>query len=100
MSYSPTHVPYEQWGLQELRKEFGLQSGDFDEDGKAPLLDIAEADDVDYDGLIAAKVKLPRDGHTFAVGKVVRRARDENGELIGKGKQQPISQRCCLQNPI
>jgi hypothetical protein len=87
---TPIHVPYEQWDLQELRKEFGLQSGDFEEDAKAPLPDIAEADDVDYDGLIAAKVKLPRDGHTFVVGKVVRRARDENGELIGKVSNNPF----------
>jgi hypothetical protein len=87
---TPIHIPYEQWDLQELRKEFGLQSGDFEEDGKAPLPDIAEADDVNYDGLISAKVKLPRDGRTFAVGKVVRRARAENGELIGKVGNNPF----------
>ena len=35
-------------------------------------------------------VMLPRGGHTFANAIVMRRARDDNGELIGKGHSNPL----------
>ena len=33
---------------------------------------------------------IPRDGHTFATGRVVKRARDDTGELIGKTNSNPF----------
>ena len=32
---------------------------------------------------------FPRDGHSFATGIVKKRARDDNGELIGKANPNP-----------
>ena len=55
-----------------------------------PPPEIAEADDFDFNSYISAKVKLPVDGHTFANATVVRRARDECGELIGKSHGNPM----------
>ena len=33
---------------------------------------------------------LPRDGHMFATGRVVRRVRNPDGELVGKTHSNPI----------
>ena len=52
--------------------------------------ELAEADDLDFNSYISAKVKLPVGGHTFANGKVIGRARDECGELIGKSHSNPL----------
>jgi len=81
---TPDHVPYEQWDPADLG--FKVPGGD----GKQKLEDIAEADDINIDKYISAKVMIPKDGHTFAAGRVVRRARDEQGELIGKEHSNPL----------
>ena len=62
------------------------------EESPCPLPELAEADaeDFDFNSYIAAKVKLPVGGHTFANGQVVGRARDECGELIGKSHSNPM----------
>ena len=80
---TPEHVPYEQWDPSEL----GFQ---VESDGKEELPELAEADDLDLDRYISAKVMLPKDGHTFASGRVVRRARNPDGELIGKSSHNPL----------
>ena len=76
------HVPYEELDLDE----------DADDSGKKPLPELKEVDDLDMDldRYIAAKVQLPRDGVTFATAKVVKRSRDEEGELIGKSSKNPL----------
>jgi hypothetical protein len=38
----------------------------------------------DYNGYISAKIKIPTLGYHFSHGIIKRRARDGNGELIGK----------------
>jgi len=78
----PELVPYEEHHPNEL-------GWDLPQD-KPPLPEIAEADDYNLNTYVSAKVKLPRDGHTFATGRVVRRARDEFGELIGKSNDSPL----------
>ena len=60
-------------------------------DGDKPEFpELAEADDFDLNNYIAAKVMLPKDGHTFASAKVVARARNPDGELIGKSNPNPL----------
>ena len=61
------------------------------EEKDKPLPEIQEADEIpDYDRHIATKVSIPKDGHNFATGRVVKRSRDENGELIGKSHSNPL----------
>ena len=43
-----------------------------------------------YDNYVSAKVSIPKDGYQFANGVVKRRARDENGVLIGKANPNPL----------
>ena len=81
--YTPEHVPYERFDPKEL-------GFDVESDGKEDLPELADAEDLDLNKYISAKVMLPRGGHTFASGRVVRRARDENGELIGKEHSNPL----------
>ena len=81
---TPIHQPYGQWDPAELG--FDIQ----DDDGKEPLPELADADDFDLNRYLSAKVKLPRDGHTFATGRVIRRARDSEGQLIGKESHNPL----------
>ena len=83
---APEHVPYRAWDPYELG--FDIEKEPKDE----PLPELLEADDMDvtYDKYIAAKVALPRDSHTFATGRVVARARDEMGELIGRSNPNPL----------
>ena len=83
---TPHRVEYEPWSLEELGYKPGL--GTVAEDELPP--EIADADDFDFNSYISAKVKLPVDGHTFANATVVRRARDECGELIGKSHGNPM----------
>ena len=83
---SPLFEPYEQWDASDL----GWELPDGHDEGKSPLPELAEADDVDYDGYIGAKVSIPRDGHTFAVGRVIKRARDKEGMLLGKKDKNPL----------
>ena len=52
--------------------------------------ELKEADDIDYDGYIGAKILLPKDGHNFAVGRVIKRARDKEGNLVGKRNNNPL----------
>ena len=80
---TPVHVPHEDWKASEL--------GSVASEGDKPTLpDLAEADDVDLNNYIVAKVMLPKDGHTFASGKVVQRARNPDGELVGKSSGNPL----------
>jgi hypothetical protein len=46
--------------------------------------------ELDYDGYISAKVKIPTSGYQFSHGVIKRRARDGNGELIGKANSNPM----------
>ena len=76
----PRHVEYEELLDQEP-----------DTDGKEkPVRELKDADDFDLNKYISAKVRIPKDGHSFAVGKVVKRVRDDNGELIGKPNSNPL----------
>ena len=79
---TPEHVPYEQWNPLDLG--FDLPKD------KEPLQELPDADELDLNKYISAKVMLPKDGHTFASGKVVRRARNPDGELIGKEHSNPL----------
>ena len=81
---TPEHVPHEEWSPMELG--FDIPT---DESKQEPP-EIADAEDLDLNKYISAKVMLPKDGHTFASGRVVKRARDENGELIGKTHDNPL----------
>jgi hypothetical protein len=49
-------------------------------------------DDIEmgYDNYESAKVSIPKDGYQFANGVIKRRARDENGVLIGKVNPNPL----------
>ena len=84
---TPEFVEYEQCDPADLG--FAIPKEDLDPD-KKPLEELLDADDMDYNAYVAAKVKLPKDGHTFATGKVIGRARDINGELIGKSNPNPL----------
>ena len=64
-----------------------------DDDDKTGVdLTMPEADDFDhdaYDKYIAARIVVPK-GDTITYGKVVRRKRDTDGNLIGHSNQNPI----------
>ena len=77
---------YEGWTPEELH--FTLPPGEDEE--KKPLPELADAEDLDLNKYISAKVSLPQGGEGFANGIVVGRAKDENGELIGKSHRNPI----------
>ena len=79
---SPVHVPCEKWEAKELGFDLPEERED--------LPELADADDFDLNKYISAKVMLPKDGYTFASGKVVRRDKDDNGELIGKTSHNPL----------
>jgi hypothetical protein len=79
---TPVHLEYEEHSPADLGYDLPKD--------KDPLPEIAEADDLDLNKYVSAKVMLPRDGHTFAAGRVVRRARDDMGELIGKSNNNPL----------
>ena len=81
--YTHEYVSYEQFSPAEL----GI---DLPDDGREELPELADADDLDLNKYISAKVMLPRGGHSFASGRVLKRARDENGELIGKENSNPL----------
>ena len=55
----------------------------------APLPDVEDIE-MGYKNYILAKVSIPIDGFQFANGVVKRRARDQNGELIGKANPNPL----------
>ncbi len=82
----PDRVEYEPWSLEELGYKAGMET--IEEEPPPP--ELADADDLDLNSYIAAKVKLPVGGHTFANAKVIGRARDECGELIGKSNSNPF----------
>ena len=82
----PDRVEYEPWSLEELGYKAGMETIE----EEPPLPELADADDLDLYSYISAKVKLPVGGHTFANAKVIRRARDECGELIGKSNSNPL----------
>ena len=62
-----------------------------DDDGK-DIVDTPERDDVDedaYDAYLKAEVLLPLRGE-MKTGRVTRRKRDSDGNVIGRSHQQPI----------
>ena len=66
---------------------FDSDQGDADH---PPLPQLQDTDDYDINKYVAARVKIPRDGFTFANGKVARRAKDsDTGELIGTTHSNP-----------
>ena len=79
---TPEHVDYEGWTPEELGYPM--------ESEKAPDPEMAEADDLDLNSYLSAKVMIPKDGVSFASGKVVARARDSEGVLIGKSNPNPL----------
>ena len=83
---TPDRVEYEPWSLEELGYKAGMET--IEEEPPPP--ELADADDLDLYSYISAKVKLPVGGHTFANAKVVGRARDECGELIGRSNSNPL----------
>ena len=82
----PDNVEYEAYSPEELN----FQLPELENEEKKPLPELAEADDIDFNRYISAKVMLPRDGIQFGKGIVLKRARDENGELIGKSNSNPV----------
>ena len=81
---TPKHVAYEEW------EDFKMGITDVDPTKKEEIPDLVDADDLDFNKYLSAKVRIPQGGYTFANGKVVRRARDSNGELIGKSHSNPL----------
>ncbi len=81
----PHRVEYEPYSLEELGYKEGMG---FEEPTSLP--ELKDAEDFDLNSYIAAKVSLPRDGHTFANARVVKRARDECGDLIGRSNPDPL----------
>lgn len=63
-----------------------------DDDDDPPIEPIPEADDIDhhiFDKLLRAQVILPK-GDENLMGRVVRRKRDANGNLIGRQDENPL----------
>jgi hypothetical protein len=65
---------------------FGPGPEDEDESPASSPDSLPDVDDLelDYNGYISAKVKMPTSGYHFFHGVIKRRARDGNGELIGQ----------------
>ena len=89
---TPDTVPY---------KPFTAEDMEYDPEAlhvKQPWVDLKEANemteseqiDLHLNRYISAKVKVPQGGHNFAHGKVVGRARDECGEMIGHSNNKTI----------
>ncbi len=78
---TPEHIEYEEMTPEELGYLM-------DPDEKKPLPELAEADDLNLNKYLSAKVVLPKDS-AFAQGRVLRRARDADGELIGHSNDNP-----------
>ena len=86
---TPEFVEYEAWDPSELGFDVPKEEKD------KPLQEIKEAYDVpDCDRYIATTASIPKDGHTFTTGRVVKRSSDENGELIGKSHSNPLLDTC------
>ena len=81
---TPEHLAYEAW------EDFELNMTDEDPSMKVDIPDLVDADDLDFNKYLSAKVQIPIGGYTFANGKVVKRARDDNGVLIGKSNSNPL----------
>ena len=80
------HLEYEELLDQEASTEEKAE----------PVPELKDVDDFDLNKYISAKVQIPKDGHTFAVGKVVKQVRDDNGELIGKSNSNHCLIRPCM----
>jgi hypothetical protein len=65
---------------------------DSPEDNSTNTSPLPDAKDIEigHDNYIATKVSIPVNGFQFANGVVRRRARDTNGELIGKLNPNPL----------
>jgi Reverse transcriptase (RNA-dependent DNA polymerase) len=76
----------------DVQVEDVILDAESDPIGSAPEVDLAEADDwtpESYDTYISAKVMLPK-GDTSWQARVLGRAKDDNGNPIGKRHQNPI----------
>ena len=83
---TPFPEPHEEFEPTEL----GYYLPDGDKPKVQELLDVEELD-MGYDKYVGSKVMLPRDGFGFTEGKVIKRSRDINGELIGRSDVNPIN---------
>jgi hypothetical protein len=84
----PTHYDDEEI-TPKMFQQVSIQSDDTATPSTNPLPD-AEDIKMGYDNYILAKVSIPVNGYQFANGVVKRRARDTNGELIGKANLNPL----------
>ena len=89
---TPDMVPYAPYKPEELgydpeRLEIKPQWPDLPEADEE--VDQEEMD-LNLNRYISAKVKVPQGGYNFAYGKVIKRARDECGELIGNSHTNPL----------
>ena len=86
---APEFPEYKQWTPEELGYDIpGYEHRDMPE--LMEVDDKPDEDGQDYNGYVSAKVLIPRDGRHVAVGVVKRRARDSEGELIGKTNPNPL----------
>jgi hypothetical protein len=81
------YIPYEPIDSSEL--PWDPPEG-HEEEKPDVLPEIAEADDIDFDKHISAKVALPQGGHGFAKGVVLKRVRDQDGLLVGHSNSNPL----------
>ena len=78
---------YDDWTPQHQVYEPAL---DEDDEKEEPVEELKDVDDLDLNRHLSAKVQIPRAGYDLAVGKVVRRSRGTDGELIGKTDSNPL----------
>ena len=83
---SKDYIPYEPYSEDEL--PWAPPKGHHED--KLPLPDLAEADEIDFDKYVSAKVALPRGGHSFGKGVVLKRVRDQEGKLVGHSDSNPL----------
>jgi hypothetical protein len=75
---------------EDITPEMFAQLSIDDRSSNTSSLSDAEDIKLGYDNYISAKVSIPVNGYQFANGVVKRRARDTNGELIGKSNPNPL----------
>jgi hypothetical protein len=73
----------------KMFRQLSIDSDDNSALSTSPLPD-AEDIEIGYNNYVSAKVSIPVNGYQFSNGVVKRRARDANGELIGKANPNPL----------
>jgi hypothetical protein len=73
----------------KMFQQLSIDSDDSSVSTTSPLPD-AEDIEIGYNNYVLAKVLIPVNGYQFSNGVVKRRARDANGELIGKSNPNPL----------